>query len=231
MAWGAAILPVRVAGPDGWASSWAIVKGLAYAVGRGARVANLSFGQLAGSQIVLDAARSAVQDGMVVVASAGNCGCTESHPDSPWLLSVSATTSSDGLATFSSRGSFVDVAAPGQGVQTTSAGGGYGSVSGTSFSAPVVAGLVALIRSAEPSLTPAQVEGRLAASAVDRGPAGWDPSFGHGRVDAYAAVATYGSCGLGFELALLLPAVLALRRVRSSDGRRTTRREGRPAGR
>jgi len=224
VAWGAAILPVRVAGPNGYASSWSIAQGLEYAVARGAHVANLSFGQLAGSQTVLDAARSAVKDGMVVVASAGNCGCTEGYADTPWLLSVAATTASDALASYSSRGSFVDVAAPGQSVRTTTAGGGYAYASGTSFSAPLVAGLVALVRAADPTLTPAQVEARLAGSAVDLGAAGWDPSFGHGRVDA-RAVLSFTGCGLGFELALLLPPLMALRRRRPPRPRAETARE------
>ena len=215
MAWGAAILPVRVAGSDGWASSWSIAQGLAYAATQGARVANLSFDLLAGSQTVLAAAQAAVEDGVVVVASAGNCGCTESFPDTPWLLSVAATKSNDALASFSSRGAFVDLAAPGQGIQTTLPGGGYGAASGTSFSAPLVTGLVALLQAAEPALTPAQVEARLVATAVDLGAAGWDSSFGHGRVDAAAALAPPPVCGLGAELAFLLPLLMALRRARS----------------
>lgn len=217
MGWGAAILPVRVAGPDGWASSWTIAQGLDYAAAQGARVANLSFGALAGSSTVLAAARSAVEAGTVVVASAGNCGCTESWPESPWLLSVAATTSGDGVASFSTRGAFVDLAAPGQGMVTTALGGGYRSVSGTSFSAPLVSGLVALVLSNAPTLTPAQVEERLVRSAVDLGAAGWDPAFGHGRVDAATGVGLSGlglRCGLGFELALLLPPLMALRRLR-----------------
>lgn len=214
MAWGAAILPVRVADASGWATSWTIAQGLDHAASQGAHVANLSFDFLAGSQTVLAAAQAAVEQGMVVVASAGNCGCTEGFADTPWLLSVAATTSSDGLASFSSRGAFVDLAAPGQAIQTTSLGGGYGAWSGTSFSAPLVAGLVALLQAAEPALTPAEVEARLTATAVDLGAAGWDPSFGHGRVDAAAALAAPTGCGLGPELALVLPLLLATRRSR-----------------
>jgi subtilisin family serine protease len=225
MAWGAAILPVRVADESGWASSWAIVEGLEYAAAQGATVANLSFGQLAGSQTVQTAAQAAVEAGIVVVASAGNCGCTESFADTPWLLSVGATTSSDGLAGFSSRGDFVDLTAPGASVQTTSPSGGYENVWGTSFSAPVVSGLVALLQNADASLTPAEIEQRLEATAVDLGAAGWDPGFGHGRVDAAAALdlGSSSACGLGPGLALLLPGLRALRRRRGLPGRRTGR--------
>lgn len=213
VAWGAAILPVRVTGGDGWASSWAIAEGLEYAVARGAHVANLSFGELSGSQTVLNAAAYAVERGTLVVASAGNCGCTQSYPDSPWLLVVGATTRSDALAGFSSRGDHVDLVAPGKSLQTTRAGGGYAGASGTSFSAPIVAGLVALLGASEPGLTPAQLEARVLDSAVDLGPAGWDASFGAGRTDAAAALGEGSGrrCGLGFELILLLPPLFALR--------------------
>jgi subtilisin family serine protease len=231
MAWGAAILPVRVADESGWASSWSIVEGLEYAAAQGARVANLSFGQLAGSQTVLAAAQAAVEAGVVVVASAGNCGCTESFPDTPWLLSVGATTSSDGLAGFSSRGDFVDLAAPGASVQTTSPSGSYENGWGTSFSAPLVSGLVALLQAAKPAMTPAQVEQRLEDTAVDLGATGWDPGFGHGRIDAAAAL-DFGSspaCGLGPGLALVLPGLLAARRARRAPGGRTADPRGRRA--
>jgi len=218
MAWEAAILPVRVAGPDGWASTWTIAQGLDYAVAQGAGVANLSFGGLASSQTVLAAAQSAVEAGTVVVGSAGNCGCTQSWPESPWILFIAATTGSDGLARFSTRGAFVDLAAPGQGMVTTAFGGGYASVSGTSFSAPLVAGLVALVLANEPTLTPAKVEERLGSTAVDLGAAGWDPAFGHGRVDVPTAVGLL-SCGLGFELVLLMPPLMVLRRIRRGSPR------------
>lgn len=219
MAWGGWILPVRVAGDDGWATSWSIARGIDYAVRRGADVVNLSFAGLVGSQTVIDAARRAVQAGIVVVGSAGNCGCTQGGADTPWILSVGATTPTDGLASFSSRGDYVDLSAPGQTIRTTVRGGRYGSPSGTSFSAPLVAGIVALMRRVDPTLTPAEIETLLVATAEDRGPRGWDPGFGHGRVDAAAALTMVvaqgpARCGLGFELVLVLPLLSGLRAVR-----------------
>ena len=72
-------------------------------------------------------------------------------------------------------------------ILTTSRGGGYGSFSGTSYSGPVLAGAVALLLAIDPQLTASDVETLLANTAVDLGDPGWDESFGHGRIDVYAA--------------------------------------------
>ena len=79
--------------------------------------------------------------------------------------------------------SFVDISAPGQDIYSTAMGGGYGSWSGTSMAAPIVAGTAALILALRPELTPAQVTSTLLASATDLGPVGRDIYYGHGRVE------------------------------------------------
>jgi subtilisin family serine protease len=186
--WQASIMPIRVTRSDGWASAWAIAQGLTYAVDQGARVMNLSFGGVGGSSIVVNAAEYAAAHGGIVVVSSGNCGCVESIPQSAALLTVGATDQTDALTSVSSRGDHVDLTAPGVAIQTTSRGGGYSSGSGTSFTAPIVSGLVALMLAANPGLTALEVEDLLASTALDLGSPGWDPSFGHGRVDAYEAV-------------------------------------------
>ncbi len=94
-----------------------------------------------------------------------------------------------GFATETSYGSYVDVSAPGISIWTTLKGGGYGNISGTSFSSPITVGVLALMMSVKPGLTPADYEHLLKETAVDLGPAGYDPSFGWGRVDADGAVA------------------------------------------
>ena len=186
--WGAQLMPIRVTSTSGYASAWAIAQGLAYAVDHGARVMNLSFAGVGGSSTVANAAAYAVQNGGVVVAAAGNCGCTESTPNRAELLTVGAMAQGDVIWSGSSRGDHVDFSAPGAAILSTVAGGGYGAGTGTSFSAPVAAGVVALLLAADPTLDAAEVEALLAASAVDLGGAGWDPAYGHGRLDAAAAV-------------------------------------------
>jgi subtilisin family serine protease len=105
------------------------------------------------------------------------------------ITCVSATDSTDAKASFSSYGDAVDVAAPGINIFTTLRGGGYGNTSGTSFSTPITAGVYALLMAANKTLTPATLDSILFSTAKDLGPAGWDQSFGNGRVDAAAAVA------------------------------------------
>src|SRR5215204_3152526 len=97
-----------------------------------------------------------------------------------------ATNRSDGLAYFSSRGDWVDLAAPGAGILSTRAVGGYGTRSGTSYSAPFVSGLAGLLASQGKSAY--AIRQRMQDTAVDLGPAGRDPRFGHGRINADNAV-------------------------------------------
>jgi hypothetical protein len=189
VSWQARIMPIRVSDSTGYAYYSTIASGLTWAVDHGARVMNISIGGVAASSSITSAAQYVLNRGGVVVASAGNCGCLDGTPDNAYVISVSATDSADNLTSWSSRGSYVDMAAPGAGILTTLPGGGYGAVSGTSFSSPVTAGVVALVMSANPELGPTEIETLLQLNADDLGAAGWDQSFGHGRVNAYRAVA------------------------------------------
>jgi thermitase len=189
VSWKSRIMPIRVSDAGGFAYYSTIASGLTWAKDHGARVMNVSFGGVAASSAISSAAQYVRSRGGVVVAAAGNCGCFDSTPANSNLISVSATTSGDALASWSSRGNYVDVAAPGSGIWTTSKGGGYASVSGTSFASPITAGGVALIMAAKPGLSAAEVEALVKANADDKGTTGWDSSFGFGRVNAYRAVA------------------------------------------
>jgi len=182
------ILPVRISNTsDGYAYWSDIARGLSWAADNGARVANVSFA-ISGSGTVASSAQYFKSKGGLVVASAGNGGADVGIADDANIITVSATDSLDNLASWSSFGSVVDVSAPGVSILTTSKGGGYGNWNGTSFSSPITAGVVALIMAANPALTPSEVEGVLKSTSKDLGTAGWDNRFGHGRVDASAAV-------------------------------------------
>jgi subtilisin family serine protease len=80
-----------------------------------------------------------------------------------------------------------DVSSPGNGTTSTSDGGGYSSFSGTSSATPHTCGTVALVLSANPNLTPAEVSMILQTTAVEKGAAGKDNRYGAGRIDAYEA--------------------------------------------
>ena len=158
-----------------------------YAADHGARIANLSFG--ASTSLTLsNAALNFQTRGGVLTVSAGNDAFFNPAPDNPYEIVVSATDSADALASWSNTGNNVDVCAPGVNILTTARGGGYGYGTGTSFSAPLVAGVAALVVSANPSLTGAQVRDILKQSADDLGSPGWDPSYGWGRINADKAV-------------------------------------------
>lgn len=187
LAWNAKIMPVRISQPDGYAYYSTIANGVIWAADHGARVANISY-MVTGSSTVTSAANYFRQKGGLLFASAGNTGAFESTPENPSIVSVSATTSSDLKASWSSYGNYVDLAAPGAGILTTARGGGYASVSGTSFSSPAAAGVAALVFSVNPAFTPDQVETVLKQTAVDLGTSGWDTYYGYGRVNAHAAI-------------------------------------------
>nr|WP_275404178.1 type VII secretion-associated serine protease mycosin [Pseudonocardia acidicola] len=142
----------------------------------------------------------AAESDVVVVAAAGNAGsggCANPGDDRQvslpgWygegLLTVGATDPDGTPAPFSVPGPWVDVAAPGTGLRSLAVGRGLTGpdVQGTSFAAPWVAGLAALVRERFPQLTAREVADRITATA--RRPAGVDPAVGHGVIDPLAAL-------------------------------------------
>lgn len=188
VAGGAMILPGRISDSSGYATFSKMAAAVTWAADNGARVANLSYSGARGSTTVQSAGQYLKNKGGLLIVSGGNAGVEETAAPSDALIAVSATTSSDVKASWSSYGSYIDVAAPGASIYTTTKGGGYGSVSGTSFASPATAGVVALMMAANPALSPDDVAKHLFATAVDLGTAGFDNYYGHGRIDAAAAV-------------------------------------------
>jgi thermitase len=182
------IMPLRVSDSTGYATWSAIASAINYAADRGVRVANVSFNGAAGSSSVLSAAAYMKSKGGLVFVSAGNSNTDPGYANTSSVVIVAATNSSDAKASFSNFGDHVHLSAPGEGIYTTDWGQSYASVSGTSFSAPIAAGVAALVMSANPSLSSSQVENILFSTALDLGTAGRDIYFGFGRVDAEAAV-------------------------------------------
>ena len=191
VAWGCSLMPLRVSAADGSATYSAIASAITWAADHGARVANVSY-IVSDSSTVSSAAQYLQSKGGVLAVSAGNYATFDSSKDNPYMLVVSATDQNDVLTTWSNTGNNVDLCAPGVNIGTTSNGGTYGAGSGTSFSAPIVAGVAALVLSMNPSLTPAQVTSILQQSADDLGAAGWDASYGWGRVNVARAVSLAG---------------------------------------
>jgi thermitase len=117
VAWRCSIMPIRVSDPSATATYSSIASGVSWAGSHGARVANISY-IVSGSSTVTSAAKSFQNNGGVVVSSAGNYGTFDSSSDNPYILTVSATNSSDVLESYSNTGNNVDLAAPGSAFTT-----------------------------------------------------------------------------------------------------------------
>lgn len=187
VSWNSKIMPIRVTGTDGYATVSGLVNGITYAADHGARVVSMSFPAYNVSSISSAAAYLKSKGGLAITA-AGNYNTNDGAPNSADIIAVSGTDSNDQKASWSSYGAYVDVSAPGTSIYTTTKGGGYATASGTSIATPVTAATVALIMSANPNLKPAQIENILFTTSNDLGSAGWDMYFGHGRINAGAAV-------------------------------------------
>ena len=141
----ASILPVRVLGPSGSGSMADVAAGIVYAADEGADIINLSLGSSIGSQVTKDAVDHAAGKGATVIASAGNSG--GSLPGFPAryenVVAVGAIDRDGQRSSFSNKGG--DIWAPGREVHTTYLDNGYKALNGTSFSAPYVAAMAAVL--------------------------------------------------------------------------------------
>lgn len=182
------IMPLRIADSNGYGYYSMIAEGLIYAADRGVRVANVSYLNVQSSSSVQNAAQYMKNKGGLVVVSAGNTYNYENFATTNTMISVSATDKNDVKTNFSSYGNFVALSAPGDGIYTTHWGGNYWSVSGTSFSSPIVAGAIAQMMSANSRLSSTEIENLLFSTAIDLGAVGRDSYYGYGRVNAAAAV-------------------------------------------
>ena len=184
----AQIMPFVVSDATGFAYFSTVASCVTYAADKGLRVVNASFASLYSSASVQSAGQYLKSKNGLLVVGAGNSGTNDGAPATTAMVTVSGTDSNDAMASWSSFGAYVNVAAPGVGIWTTSADGTYRSASGTSFSAPITAGVIALMMAANPSLSSSQVESLLYSTALDLGSAGRDIYYGYGRVNAAAAV-------------------------------------------
>ncbi len=182
------IMPIRISDPTGFAYASTVAQALTYAADHGARVANISYDNMAGNSTVQNAAQYMKSKGGLVLVAAGNSGANLNIAATTTLIPVSATDSNDQITSWSSYGSAIALSAPGLNIWTTQSGGSYWACYGTSLASPVAAGVTALVMAAKPSLSNGQVENLLYSTATDLGAAGRDIYYGYGRVNAAAAV-------------------------------------------
>jgi hypothetical protein len=177
-----------------------LADGIRTAVNDHAQVISMSIGYSAPSGVVRDAIMYAYQHGTVLVASSGNSGDNDTQHGSgspglapvsfpaeyPGVLGVGAVTIDGTPASFSSGNLSVQVAAPGKGVPAQGRNGLYYTVDGTSPACALVAGVVALIKSKYPTISPALVTQALTATAQQTPSGSYDVHTGFGIVDADA---------------------------------------------
>ncbi len=182
----AKILPLKAFGPDGSGNLSNIIRAIYYASQNNATVVNMSFDLTSPSQELAAAVNSAEKNGVLFVASAGNDGRVEMvYPAGlSNVMGVASTNDQDQRSSFSNYGDqIVWVAAPGEAIVTTYPFGAYAAGWGTSFSAPMVAGGVDLIETANPGVSEMQ-----AALAMANAQYLLAVGMGNGRVDLYRAV-------------------------------------------
>lgn len=192
------ILPIRVLGPDGRGRSGDVVTAVRLAADIGARVINLSLGGDQESPALTEAIRYATDKGALVIAAAGNDGPTAAPKwpaASDLTIAVAFTDQQNVPSPRSQSGEYIDIAAPGVAILST-ATGDYTYSSGSSMAAGFVSGAAALLFSAQPTLTNAQVRDLLLRTATDIAAPGPDPLTGFGLLNLRAAFA---------ELARLFP--------------------------
>jgi subtilisin len=191
------VYAVKVLGGNGsGALSW-VAAGIDWAVANNMHVVNMSLSASISSIALSEAVAAAHAAGVLVVSASGNTGCCNNvgYPAKlPGSMAIGAVDRFNLIAGFSSRGPEVDISAPGVSVRAPVPAGtctlcdptGYKLLSGTSMAAPHVAGVGALLMSR--GRTASQAWSVMVESALEAGATGWDDGYGHGVVDALAAV-------------------------------------------
>lgn len=180
------ILPLRVLDSDGRGDSFRLAEAILYAAANGADVINLSLGSSQNSLLLEDVIADVTAQGVLVIAAAGNLN--SGLPQYPAAQNCTlAVTALDGKtrAAYANYGDWVDVAAPGNHLNSTYPDNGVAWWDGTSMAAPLVAGQAAVLRSVNPNLTPAQIAQLITgtATSIDKNNSGYVGMLGSGRIN------------------------------------------------
>jgi len=219
VAFNCSIMPIKVLDKKGSGAAATVADGIYFAANNGADIINMSLGwEVVGGvpydpgQTVRDAVAYAYGQGVTIVCASGNDGePAVGYPAAydQYCIAVGATRYDETRPGYSNYGSSLDIAAPGGDLDVDQNSDGYADgvlqntfgknqndwsysfYDGTSMAAPHVSGVAALII-ALGITDPDEVRSILESTAEDKGEAGWDSQYGHGLVDAYAAVEAAG---------------------------------------
>lgn len=187
----ASIYAVKVLGANGSGLTSDIIFGIDWAIANKMNIINLSLGTQQDSLALKEAINKATNNGIIVIAAAGNDGNATGTGDTvdypakyDNVIAVGATDSSNKKASFSSAGPAVTVSAPGVSILSTLNNGSYGYKQGTSMATPYVSGIVALYKEAYPNYNAVQIQQLVESNAIDLGVKGKDSLFGYGLVQA-----------------------------------------------
>jgi len=222
----AQILPIRILDSRGDGSDSDLALAIRYASDQGARVINLSLGGTNQTAALQGALEYAASKGILVVAAAGNGGLTASTTfpaGNDLTIAVTAVDQTLNAPSFTQRGTYIDISAPGISIcssiridaivdvsrRCAGVTEPYALMSGTSMAAAFVSGVAALVFSAKPEFNAQQVREVIIATAQDIGEPGRDQTFGAGVIDAYAIFKALGF----FPDKIVFPTVSSLGRV------------------
>ena len=201
---GCKVMVLRAFDAEGYGEEDDVANAILYGVANGVKVFNFSFGDYVFSNLLKDVIRFAYLQNVLIICSAGNDGTDRLHYPSAYdeVVSVGASDNSNNKASFSSYGETVDIFAPGfqnlttvrVGKGSSQYGGDYNKLNGTSFAAPIVAGISGMLLSKNPSLTNEEIRGILVSTtAMLQGQNSWDHVRSSGRVDALNALQNFNN--------------------------------------
>lgn len=167
-----------------------LIEGIYYAANNGADIINLSLGGSYANALTESAINYAVSKGVIVVAAAGNDGTNDLIYPAAFenVIAVSAVDKNRLIASYSNYGDHIDLAAPGSDIITTARNNGYVTTSGTSFAAPQIAGVLALLKSHFREIERSEYITKLLSATMDEGSLGKDEYYGYGIANTYYAL-------------------------------------------
>lgn len=185
------LIPIKILDSNGAGTLENVIKGIDLAIDLNVDIINLSIGMQGSNSDIEAVLQRAQQAGITLVVAAGN---DSQNCDASTLTSSSATITISAVSplyrktSFSNYGETIDLASPGKKILSTVPGNQYEAWDGTSMATPMITGVVALIKMANPSLTTDEINSILKASAYDLLEEGPDDYTGAGLVNAYQAL-------------------------------------------
>lgn len=182
---------VKALGQDGTGSESDVIAGIVWCMQNNIDVINMSLSSPDSTPFLHDIIQKATQQGITIVAAAGNDGNADGSDDTieypakySEVIAVGAVDQAKHRASFSGSGSELELASPGVSIVSTSNDGGYLSESGTSMATPYVTGIVALYKEEYPDMSQAELRDVVDRNALDLGKKGKDSLYGYGLAQA-----------------------------------------------